>query len=92
MVIYPYWFISCNCSKCATLVPDINDEEKMEERNRKTVFLLNFFSVDMKKKLTFTGPVGVKRYLSQCPTWYLQIHLHSHFAPWFLRHTDDQGA
>lgn len=56
----------------------------------KTLYFCSIFSVDVKKKLTFTGPVGVKRYLSPCPTWYLQIHLHSPFDPWFLRHTDDQ--
>lgn len=43
MVIYPYWFISCNCSKCATLVPEINDEKKMDERNRKTLYFCSIF-------------------------------------------------
>lgn len=50
-------------------MPDLNDEGKMEERNMKTLYFCSIFSVDVKKKLTFTGPVGVKRYLSPCPTW-----------------------
>lgn len=92
MIIYQYWFISYKHSKCAAFVPNINGKEKNGGKEYENfVFLLNF-SVDMKKKLTFTSPVGVKRYLSPCPTWYLQIHLHSHFARWFLTHTDDQGV